>query len=69
MVRELKTYTLDEAADILKLTKRTLYNYVKSGKLKAVKFGKYWRVSQENLEAFMEQGAPERRRADRLQTK
>ena len=66
MAKELKTYTLDEAADILQLTKRTLYSYVKDGKLKAVKFGKYWRVTQENLEAFIEQGAPERRRADRL---
>ena len=66
MAKELKTYTLDEAADILQLTKRTLYSYVKDGKLKAVKFGKYWRVTQENLEAFIEQGAPERKRADRL---
>mgnify|MGYP000865418867 CR=1 FL=1 len=66
MAKELKTYTLDEAADILQLTKRTLYNYVKDGKLKAVKFGKYWRVTQENLEAFIEQGAPERKRPNRL---
>ena len=66
MAKELKTYTLDEAADILQLTKRTLYSYVKDGKLKAVKFGKYWRVTQENLEAFIEQGAPERKRPTRL---
>lgn len=58
MVRELKTYTLDEIADILHLTKRTLYTYVKEGELKAVKFGKYWRVSQEQLEEFMSRGVP-----------
>ena len=55
---EIKVYTLDEVADILKVTKRTLYNYVKAGKLPAVKMGKYWRVSEENLKAFIETGTP-----------
>lgn len=53
---EIKVYTLDEIADILKLTKRSLYTYVKNGKLKAVKVGKYWRVSEENFKDFLEQG-------------
>ena len=44
---DIKVYTLDEVAEILKVTKRTLYNYVKAGKLPAVKMGKYWRVSGE----------------------
>ena len=50
---QIKVYTLDEVADILKVTKRTLYSYVKAGKLKAVKLGKYWRVSEESLQAFI----------------
>lgn len=53
---DIKVYTLDEVADILKVTKRTLYNYVKEGKLTAVKMGKYWRVSQESLQAFISTG-------------
>lgn len=60
MVRELKTYTLDEVAEILHITKRTLYTYIKGEKLKAVKFGKYWRVSQEDMEDFLAQGVPRR---------
>ncbi len=54
---EIKVYTLDEVAKILQLTKRTLYSYVHDGKLKAVKIGKYWRVTEENLAAFLSTGA------------
>lgn len=55
---DIKVYTLDEVADILKVTKRTLYTYVKEGKLPAVKMGKYWRVPQDALEAFISTGTP-----------
>lgn len=55
---DIRVYTLDEVADILTLTKRTLYNYIKEGKLKAVKMGKYWRVSEANLAEFVETGTP-----------
>lgn len=58
MARELKTYTLEEVSKIMHLTIMTLYTYIKTGQLKAVKFGKCWRVSQEELEAFMERGTP-----------
>lgn len=55
---DIKVYTLDEVADILKVTKRSLYNYVKAGKLQAVKVGKYWRVTENNLQAFISNGSP-----------
>jgi excisionase family DNA binding protein len=55
---DIKVYTLDEVAEILKVTKRTLYNYVKAGKLSAVKMGKYWRVSEESLQAFISTDTP-----------
>ena len=55
---DIKVFTLDEVADILKVTKRTLYNYIKAGKLPAVKIGKYWRVSEESLQAFISTGTP-----------
>lgn len=54
---DIRVYTLDEVADILQLTKRTLYNYVKEGKLHAVKIGKYWRVPEESLQAFISTGS------------
>lgn len=57
-MNDIRVYTLDEVAEILQLTKRTLYSYVKAGKLKAVKVGKYWRVSSENLQEFINTGTP-----------
>lgn len=50
-------YKLDEVAEMLDLTKRTLYDYVKDGRLKAVKIGKFWRVSEENLQDFLQKGS------------
>jgi putative molybdopterin biosynthesis protein len=55
---ELKVYTLEEVCEILSITKRTVYNYIKAGKLHAFKMGKYWRVTEENLRAFTETGSP-----------
>ena len=52
----IKVYTLEEVAAILQLTRRTLYSYIKDGKLKAVKIGKYWRVSEETLQQFIATG-------------
>lgn len=53
---ELKVYTIEEVVDILHVTRRSVYSYIKSGKLKAVKIGKYWRITQENLEEFLTTG-------------
>lgn len=58
MEEQPKVYTLDEAAEILKLTKRTLYNYIKAGSLKAVKMGKFWRVADDDLQRFIRTGTP-----------
>lgn len=55
---DIRVYTLDEVADIMKVTKRTLYNYIKAGTLHAVKMGKYWRVSEESLQTFISNGTP-----------
>ena len=49
-----KIYTLEELAQILTVTRRTLYNYIKSGKLKALKVGKRWRVTQKQLDDFLQ---------------
>ncbi len=53
---DLKTYTLKEVADILKVTRRSIYNYIKGGKLKAVKIGREWRVTEDALKEFLDKG-------------
>lgn len=52
-MEEIKVYTLEEVQAILKVTQRTLYNYIKTGKLKATKIGKYWRVTHQDLEKLL----------------
>ncbi len=54
----IKLYSILEVCDILQLTRRTVYTYIKEGKLKAVKIGKYWRVTEENLSEFINNGTP-----------
>lgn len=51
-----KLYKLDEVANILKITRRTLYDYIKEGKIKAVKMGKCWRVTHEDLQKCISTG-------------
>ena len=53
---DIRVYTLEEVAGILKVTRRTLYNYIKGGALQAVKMGKYWRVPESTLQAFISNG-------------
>lgn len=59
-MEEIKIYSLKEVEKILQVSQRTLYNYIKTGKLKAVKMGKYWRVSHESLKDFTEHGTEPR---------
>ena len=53
--RCLVTGLFEEPVDVNGET-RSFYTYIKEGKLKAVKIGKYWRVTQENLEDFLSKG-------------
>lgn len=55
---ELKAYTIGETADILKISKRCVYQYVDAGLLRGVKIGKAWRISSEALRDFLTMGAP-----------
>ena len=48
-----RLYTLTEVEPILGVTHRTLLGYVNTGKLKAAKIGGKWKVSEENLKAFI----------------
>jgi len=50
---DLNLYSLEQVAQILSVTHRTVWNYVKAGKLKAVKIGREWRVSEETLRQFI----------------
>ena len=52
-LNNIKLYTLTELEDVLGVTHRTLQTYMKSGKLKGVKIGGKWKVTEENLMRFI----------------
>jgi len=47
--------TTQEVANILKVTVRTVYSLLESGELQGVKIGRVWRVSEDDLRAFIAQ--------------
>src|SRR5690554_4825179 len=51
-----KLLTTQEVADYLGLTRRTIYTYIESKTLPAVKIGKEWRVKESELQAFIREG-------------
>lgn len=53
----LRVYTLEEAAEVAKVSTRTLREYLKSGKLKGAKMGSAWRILEENLREFLAGGS------------
>lgn len=46
-------YTAKEISDKLKLNVMTIYRYIKSGKLKAYKIGKEFRIEKQEFEEFL----------------
>jgi len=55
-VAGLKLYNLDELSRILEVNKVTLRGYIEQGRLKAVKIGRSYRVTEENLREFLLKG-------------
>ena len=45
-------YKVKEVAELLKVTRQTVYNWIRSGALKAERFGNSIRISAEELERF-----------------
>lgn len=54
---DIKLYSLIEVAKILRVTRQTVYNQVHAGRLKAVKVGKEYRVTDEDLQAYIRTGS------------
>ena len=52
-IEGLRMYKLTELETILGVTHRTLLNYVYDGKLKAIKIGQRWKVSEDEVRRFI----------------
>lgn len=52
-LEDIRLYTLTEIEPILGVTHRTLLTYIKDGRLKGIKVGGKWKISEENLKKFI----------------
>ncbi len=43
---------VEETADLLRVSTQTIYNMIKSGRLKGVKFGREWRFLKKSIESL-----------------
>lgn len=46
--------TVEEIASTLKVSVQTVRNWIKTGKLPALKVGRQWRVRKEDFEKYLE---------------
>jgi excisionase family DNA binding protein len=46
-------YTPEEVAKKLRVSRRAVYEWLKSGKLNGLKAGQYWRVTEEDMTQFL----------------
>lgn len=53
---ELKLYTSKEVMQILKVSKTTLYTYVRLNELKVIRIGRNVRISEDELNRFIAEG-------------
>ena len=54
-----KFYTAEELADYLKVDGQTVRAWIRAGKVKAVKFGRSWRIADDELKRIVTEGVPE----------
>lgn len=48
-------FTPDEISQKLKINVRTVYRWIREGKLKAIKIGHFWRIAESELRSLLEE--------------
>jgi excisionase family DNA binding protein len=51
-----KLLTASQVAEQLQVTEHTVYEWLRTGKLRGLKVGRLWRVPQASLDAFLQNG-------------
>jgi len=52
-IRRISFFTTDQLSDILGLSMLTVRRYLRRGRIKAVKVGQRWYISNKNLDRFL----------------
>jgi excisionase family DNA binding protein len=58
---EERLFSVDDTAERLGVSKWTITDWIKAGRLKGIKIGKFWRVRESDLEAFLANPPPLKR--------
>jgi excisionase family DNA binding protein len=53
-----RLWSIAETANYLGMSKDTIADWVKSGRLRACRIGRFWRVRPRDVEAFLEDPPP-----------
>jgi len=56
-----KLLTIEEVAEILRVSSRSVNRYIESGRLKASKLG-VWRIKRSDLDRFLEETSNQKRK-------
>ena len=59
VMAELKIYTVEDVADLLKVNARTVYKMVERGEIRSVRAGRQIRITGEALDAYLRGERPE----------
>jgi excisionase family DNA binding protein len=58
MKLEDRLFSVEETAERLGVSKYTVSDWIKAGRLKGFKIGKFWRVKESDLQAFIDNPPP-----------
>jgi excisionase family DNA binding protein len=53
-----RLYSMAEVAERLGMSKDTIADWIKAGRLKASRIGRFWRIRPQDLEAFIDDPPP-----------
>lgn len=60
-----KYYTPEEVAELLKVSRETVYNWLRAGKLKGTKIFNFWRITESELNRLLKGNEQNGRNADK----
>jgi excisionase family DNA binding protein len=53
-----KIYTPEQFAEQWRVSRRTVMKYLQTGRLRGFKVGRFWRIRERDLNAFLRQSTP-----------
>lgn len=49
----MKVYNIREVAEILTIHEKTVWKFIKEGKIKGVKMGSFWRITEDEVKRLL----------------